>query len=138
MDYNYLHVQKKFYSFILGNGLEINKSTVKLKATQTNDDNASIENPLANAQSDLTVIALRTLASIHTYVWRLGISGGINLLIPLAGTATFKGNVTSPHQSQIDGVDQNDSKPKTDLQRSLAHKKATFGLEMLFSSYYSF
>ena len=137
-DYYYLKIDRGFYGITFGNGLEMNKSTIKLKATQTNDDSAAIENQLANGQSNMTLFALRTVGNVHTYVWHMGVSAGMNLLIPLAGTSTFKGDVTSPHVSQIDGIDGNASKPQKDLQRSLSHKKSAFGLELIFSGYYTF
>jgi hypothetical protein len=137
-DLHFVHIKKGAFEFTLGNGLEINQSSVELTSIQTNDDSSSIENPLAKAKSDLTVFGLRTLFNVNTYVWRLGLTGGINVIIPLTGTAKFKGNVTSPHKSQIEDIELNENKPSTDLQRALAHKRSSFGLELIFSGFYSF
>lgn len=127
LDYYYLN----FGSVRIGNGLDLDMSTVSFTAAQKTDDGE--ENLIAEATSKLTTMSLRTLLVYDVLLDPVGLSFGVNFLLPLSASGSTIAEVFDDNASKIPNVD-----PNEDLAFSLAHKKASFGLEVIIAAYIAF
>lgn len=131
IDYYYFDTKMSLLSIQIAAGLDVDMTTVDLTATQ-GDDNTSENNPIASGTSKATTLSLRNLINIYMDFDGFGIGTMMNFLIPVAGTPTFSGSVDDPNASNL-GVE-----PVSDLETSLDHKKASFGLEIMVHGYFAF
>lgn len=127
LDYYFLN----FGSIRMGTGLDVDMSTVSFAAAQKTDDGE--ENLIAQATSKLTTMSLRTLLVYDAYLDPVGLSFGVNFLLPLSASGGTVTEVTDENATKLPNVD-----PDEDLAFSLGHKKASFGLEVIIGTYIAF
>ena len=119
----------------LSSGLDIDMSTVKLTATQKDDD-SSDTTEIASTESKLTVLSLRLGTNFNFMVLEpIGIVFGTNLLIPIT---TFSASASTENNdpnatSKLSGGDG-----QADLDAALDHRKAGFGAEVVLGAYFAF
>ena len=107
-------------------GLDFEMSTATLKATK-NDDRDGSEAELANVTSKLSVISLRLGAGFDAFfMGPAGATAGLNLLVPLAAMGASSTATTDDEFSSRSADDV------ADLTAALNHKKASFGVELVF------
>lgn len=126
-DYYYLN----FGSLRIGNGFDLDMSTVNFAAAEKTDDGG--ESLLAEATSKLTTMSLRTVAVYDMFLDPIGLSFGANFLLPLSASGSTVADVLDPNTSKIPSID-----PNEDLVFSLGHQKAGFGLEIVIAAYIAF
>lgn len=131
MDYYYFDTKMSMFLVKVAAGIDIDMTTVDLTSTQ-GDDNTSDNNPIASATSKATTLSIRNLVNIYMDLGGFGVGTMVNFLLPLYSTSSFSGSVEDPNSSNL-GVE-----PVDDLDVSLDHKKAAFGLELMLHGYYSF
>lgn len=132
-DYLYLNFPlSKNLMIKVGNGLDLDIATMTLTADEQDDNDGSINNRIYEVESTATTISLRTVANAYIKFGSFGLGGGVNLMIPL--TTSLKQTAASNNQyaNQLDGVS-----PEEDVLKLIDHRKNTFGLEFIFSAFYS-
>ncbi len=111
-------------SFWLSSGVDMDMSTVTLKATKEDDAAGGTSSEIAKADSKLTVISLRVGAATDIVFAKVfGVSIGTTIMIPLSETAKFSGDIT-------DGEARGHADPGDDLKQKLGHKKNSVAYEL--------
>lgn len=111
-------------------GLDLDMTSVTLKGTQTDDNNASTSNELYDATSSLKVFSLR-LPFVYKYSFgSFGINTALDLLIPLYEMGPTQTATTPTTQTSTDQED--------DLKTSLGHTKSSFAADLVLGVYYQF
>lgn len=111
-------------SFWIASGVDMDMSTVTLKATKKDDSGATPSSEIAKADSKLTVISLRVGAAADIVFAKVfGVSIGTTIMVPLSETAKFSGDLSeNESRGQADAGD--------DLKESLGHKKNSAAYEL--------
>jgi hypothetical protein len=106
-------------------GLDIDMSTVTVKAEKLHGTDPAQTGPIASATSNLTVVSLRVGGGLNLIpVKPFGISAGLNILVPLVELGKkFSGSL---EENEGRGVPE----PGEDLKTKLGHKKNGFGLDV--------
>lgn len=114
----------KTSSIYAGTGLDVDMSTVTIKAEKKDDTGANLEGSVATATSNLTVISLRAGGGYNLVPAKpFGISAGVNILLPLVELGKkFAGSL---EENESRGL----AEPGADLREQLGHKKNGFGLD---------
>ena len=133
LDYGFLHSQLSTSTvFAMSSGLDIASETLTL--TTTRDDGSK----LMELSSALSVVSLRLGSQLKFHIVDpLGISFGLNLLVPIFGTDAKQSIKTNSDPQTIGRVGDQDAIEK-DVQTALGHGKSSFGVEIVISSYFSF
>lgn len=111
-------------SFWMSSGVDMDMSTVTLKATKKDDSGQTPSSEIAKADSKLTVISLRVGAAADIVFAKVfGVSIGTTIMVPLSETAKFSGDLSEGEaRGQADAGD--------DLKESLGHKKNSAAYEI--------
>lgn len=132
-DYMYLNFPLSNNLMIkVGNGLDFDIATMTMTADERDDNDGSINTRIYEVESTATTISLRTVANAYIKFGSFGLGGGVNLMIPL--TTSLKQSAASNNRfaGELAGVT-----PEEDVLKLLDHRKNTFGLEFIFSAYYT-
>lgn len=125
----FMHVPLGAMTFILGGGLDIDQSTLKLEMIQKDDGDASIENTVYSGTSAITTVSLSFIPKL-TFPLFGPMQGfaALQMLIPVSGAATASGDAIQ--DEQVIGATSADLNidPNEDLATSLGHKNNGFGL----------
>lgn len=133
-DYLYLNFMlSKNLIFKFGNGLDYNISSVKLAATNLNDQDPTINNKIYSGTSTLNTISLRTVANFYLMFGRFGLGAGGTLLIPISASLKQSFETNDQYENTLSS-----GTAKEDVTKSLNHKKNGFGLEINFSTFIAF
>lgn len=110
-------------------GIDIDMSTVNVKADKRDDTGRTEESTIASGTSSMNVISLRAGGGFDLVPFKpFGASIGLNVLIPLTEMGKkFSGSI---EDNESKGV----ADPGTDLKTSLGHKKSGFGLDVQMSA----
>ncbi len=122
-------------SLRLGSGIDMDMSTVTVKATQKDDraDQATI-GEFVTATSKLSVISLRLIPSLNFFIDPVGFTLTPVVLVPLAAMgAAFSGENLDTHAANLGGVD-----PMEDLKAALGHDKGSMSLMITLSAFFAF
>lgn len=125
------------FFFRMSSGLDIDQSSVEINASQKNDEGTENVN-IASYKSSLTVLSLRLGMNLNFLIaGPLGVSFGINGLIPAAAFGkSASADVKDPQaDSNFSGGSKGASK---DLIDAVGHDKSSFGAEIFFATYFAF
>lgn len=115
----------------IGNGLDIDMSTMVLNAAKKSD--AGDESQIYKATSKITVMSLRTVASYKMFFDPIGISADVNVMVPLvASGSSFSAEVTDGNTSSLT------TDPTEDLKFAVNHRKSSLGLEFVLGAFFAF
>lgn len=118
----------------LGSGIDMDMSTVTLKATQLDDDQKATIGEFMTATSKLSVISLRLIPSLFYFLDPVGLSITPTFMVPIAAMgASFAGENTDSHATALGGVD-----PLEDTKAALGHQKNSFAMMVSFSAFFAF
>ena len=129
LDYYYLALG----GLAFGVGLDIDMNTVTLTATKKDDSGEVADAEIASVSSSLTAISLRAPVRYDLEFGGLGLSAGLNLILPLSGSATTTATVTDS-----DNGDKLSGDPSTDLATQLGHETNSLAIEIVFGAYLGF
>lgn len=135
-DYYFIETGAVGNGLRLGAGLDINMSTVTVNVIQKSDDNNN-ETDIYNISSSLTTISLRLPVNYDINLGTLGINFGVNLLVPVVGTAQLSFE-TQDGNIQKYGAGDNEAFAQEDFGAILNHTKSGFGVEAALGVYFSF
>ncbi len=132
LDYYYFHTSFGPLGFMLGNGLDIDRSTVKFSMDQK-EDGIDVVNTLYTGTSKLSALFLRTNLLLDFNFGSLGFHFGTSVLVPLTQKSTLTLVATDPFTDQF----LTDKSAKEDVQAKLGHQ-AKVGADLFVAGYYSF
>lgn len=135
-DYLYLDYKlSKNLVVKVGNGLDFDIATMTLTADERDDTDAGINERIYEASSTATTISLRTVANAYVMFGSFGIGGGVNLMVPL--TTSLKQEAAANNRFAAASLEEGIT-AEEDVLRMIDHRKNSFGLEFLFSTFYAF
>lgn len=110
----------------LTSGLDIDMSTLKMRAVRLDDAGILVDAALADATSELTVVSARLGAGFDYLIYKsFGIHTGLNILVPfLEMGRKFDGDISDFNANYLS------ENADDDLGKQLGHKKASFGAEI--------
>ncbi len=117
----------------LTSGLDFDNSTVTLKATKKDDNEASLNDPIAKATSKLSVISFRVGSAIDfVFYGPFGVTFGTNILVPLAAVSpSFSGDV-------VEGGERGSTNTSDSLKKTIGHKKASIAADVTLGTVFAF
>jgi len=132
LDFYYLRWDYGVASLNLGNGIDIDTSTVTFTMDHKSDNNDTVDR-YYDAKSVLASTALRTSLLLDFRFGPVGFKVGSVLFIPINQKETLTLTQTDPFTDQF----LKENTPDEDLKQKLAHK-AQVGFEMLVMGYFAF
>ncbi|MFK7873142.1 MAG: hypothetical protein AB8C84_08215 [Oligoflexales bacterium] len=121
--------------FKLGLGVDYESATATLKSIWTNDTK-SFETTLYEITSPLSVVSLRVPMQYDIYVDPLGISIGVHGIVPLSVSGSPSVSVSDLNGSNTSIYSGSDV--EADIIESLAHKKSSFGVDIVLGIFFGF
>lgn len=115
-----------------GNGVDINQSTVLLKGEKKSDLDATASTEIYNVKSSLSTISLRNTLNLYMYFGKFGLGASVNAMIPLVSSASQSISSNDEFSNLLSSGDT-----QKDTSNALDHKKGSFGLELIFSTFIS-
>jgi len=128
----------------LGVGLDVDISKVDLIVSKVDEDETDGQDSsgeIYRASSAQSVISLRIPVSYEINVGSFGVDLGINILVPVyEAKAKLDSVISDPNikEYELADEDENLAAAEEDLLKSMAHGKASFGLEVLIGTYFAF
>lgn len=126
-DYAYMTMPLGMFLMDLTAGLDVDMSAVSIDAEVIDEKGTQPTTKLSKAESKLTVASLRVGANFDAmFMDMFGMNFGLNLLVPLSETPKYSGEVTDAQATGLDAETQG-----KDLEKQLAHKKSSVGVEII-------
>lgn len=133
LDYYFKLLNFGSFSISAGAGGDIDISDVVITIDKESADGSTSET-YYEITSSLSTISLRLALEAELAIGFYGFRLNTNVLIPVTANPTFSAEISDPQvENYTDGINATD-----DFEETLAHRKQSYGLEILMSTYISF
>lgn len=125
-----------FSGFSVGLGLDFDITTVTMIATQEDDNGQVEQTELYNLSGSATILSLRIPTRYDLFIDPIGITGGLNLLVPL--TALSSEVSAEVNDSKNGSKNPNPDDPSQDVISALALGAGGLSIELVIGAFIAF